>query len=267
MAGKYIINNGYNLFYDVTGNGDNSIIFIHGLCGNHEVWSKNIPAFTGKYKTLAVDMFGHGNSGKGISPKDAFKSMSSAINDIIKKEGLQRAAIVGHSIAGNILLNCMEGGMENVMAYIFVDCTFNATKGIVNSRNRLADTLLGNPKEQVDDAILKWYRSMMDMNASHGDNEVIISSLKNLDWNWIFNFAKATNFVRKAPRTDIPILIFESDWLTKDEPERSFARALPRATYFHFPASNHFFFVYESGKFNKILQEFLDKNLPEQSNF
>jgi len=65
-----------NLFYEINGKGDNSLIFIHGLCGSHNVWSKNIPAFTSKYRVLAIDMFGHGNSSKDISPKEAFEFIS-----------------------------------------------------------------------------------------------------------------------------------------------------------------------------------------------
>ena len=263
MAGKYITINGHDLFYEIKGKGNNSIIFIHGLCGNHKVWYKNIPAFASKYKVLAIDIFGHGNSSKEISPKWAFESMASVIKKLIEKEGLQRVVLIGHSIAGNILLNCMEENPRNVVAYVFVDCPFNATERVVNSRNKLAGTLLANPPHQINTAIMKWYKTMMDMNASSDDNNLILSSLKNLDAKWALDFAKTTNFVRKVPQIWLPILIFESDWLTKDEPERSFTRALPHANYFHWPVSNHFFFVYQAGKFNKILQEFLDKNLPE----
>ena len=261
MAEKYLNNNSHNVFYEIQGKGDNSLIFIHGLCGDHRVWSKNIPAFARKYRIIALDMFGHGNSAKDISPKEAFESMPKVIENLIKKERLRRVALIGHSIAGNILLSCIEKKLRNVFSYVFIDCTFNATERVVNSRNKLADTLLANSPNQINIAIMKWYKTMMDINASSDDNDLILSSLKNLDGKWIFNFAKATNFLRKVPQTWLPMIIFESDWLTKEEPERSFARILPHANYSHWSVSNHFFFVYEAEKFNRILQEFLDKHL------
>ena len=261
MTGGYINNKESDLFYETRGKGNNSLIFIHGLCGDHGVWSKNIPAFTSKYRVVAIDVFGHGNSDKEISPKEAFESMSSAIKSLIEKERLRRVALIGHSIAGNILLSCMEEKIKNVIAYVFVDCTFNATERVVNSRNKLADALLKNPADKINLAVMKWYKTMTDSNASPEDNKLILSSLKNLNGKWALDFLKTTNFVRHVPKTNLPILIFESDWLTKDEPERSFARVLPHADYFHWPVSNHFFFVYESWKFNRVLQEFLDKHL------
>ena len=225
------------------------------------MWSKNIPAFTNKYRVLAIDIFGHGNSSAEISPKEAFESMPSAIKKIIEKERLGNVVLIGHSIAGNILLSCMEEKLRNVIAYVFVDCTFNATESVVNSRNKLADNLLNNPADKINLAMMKWYKNMMDSNASPEDNKLILSSFKNLNGKWALDFLKTTNFVRHVPKTSLPMLIFESDWLTKNEPERSFARVLPHADYFHWPVSNHFFFVYESSKFNEKLLDFLDKYL------
>lgn len=255
---KYIDIEGHNLFYDIQGKGNNSIIFIHGLCGNHKVWSKNVPAFAKKYRVVAIDMFGHGSSDKEIDPKEAFMAMPKAISSLIEKEGLENVALIGHSVAGNILLRCIEENI-NINTYVFVDCTFNATENIVNSRNKLADAILNNPKSQINAAIIRWYKTMMDIGASPKDNEMILSSFKNLNGKWALDFVKATNFVGKVPKTSIPIFIFESDWLTKDNPERSFAKVLPKAGYFHWPALNHFFFVYEPKRFNMILLEFLNR--------
>jgi len=254
----YLDYNGYKLFYEIQGQGNNSIIFIHGLCGDHRIWSKNILAFTSRYRVMSIDMFGHGKSSDDISPKTAFESMPTVIEKLIEKEKLQNVILIGHSIAGNILCSCIERNIKNVKGYVFVDCTFNATEKIVNSRNKLADSLLDNPIDKLNSAIITWYKTMMDMNAAAEDNKLILSSLKNLNEKLVLNFLKITNFVRKAPKTNLPVLIFESNWLTKDEPERSFHKILPNAGYCLWPVQNHFFFVYEAPEFNQRLQEFLE---------
>ncbi|MFY9484443.1 MAG: alpha/beta hydrolase [Patescibacteria group bacterium] len=254
----YLDKNGYKLFYEIQGQGNSSLIFIHGLCGDHRVWSKNVPAFTINYRIITIDMFGHGNSSADISPKAAFEAMPTVIEDLITKEKLQNVVVVSHSIAGNILLSCIEQNIKNVRGYVFIDCAFNANERVVNSRNKLADTLANNPAGKLNSAIVNWYKTMMDMNAATKDNELILTALNNLDGNWILDFLKATNFVRHVPNTNFPVLIFESDWLTKDEPERSFHKILPNADYSRWPVSNHFFFVYEASKFNQRLKKFLD---------
>lgn len=262
----YIDHNGHKLFYEIQGQGNSSLIFIHGLCGDHRVWSKNVPAFTNNYRVITIDMFGHGDSSTDISPKAAFEALPTAIEHVIAKEKPQNVVVIGHSIAGNILLSCIEQNIKGVREYVFVDCAFNANDRVVNSRNKLANTLANNPAGKLKSAIVDWYKTMMDMNAAVEDNKLILSALEKLDVNWILGFLKATNFVRRPPNTNLPILIFESDWLTKDEPERSFHKILPNADYSHWPVSNHFFFVYQADKFNQQLREFLDRHHLHSSN-
>lgn len=256
-----ITHNNCPLYYESRGQGSSGIIFIHGLCGNREVWSKNIPAFSSRYKVIALDMFGHGNSSNNIPPKEAFDSMPEIIGKIIEKEGLEKVVLAGHSIAGNILCSCIEKKLENVCGYVFVDCKFNASERVVTSRNRLADSLVGNSPSETQSKIVAWYKTMMDIDAPNKDNELIFSAFRNLNGKWIVDFIRVTNFVRPPPKTDLPVAIFESDWLTRDELERSFRPVFPNSIYLRWQVSNHFFFVYESEKFNAELEEFLDKVL------
>ena len=254
----YLKINGHQLFYETQGKDNNCLIFIHGLCGDHRVWLKNTPSFTNNYQVITIDMFGHGNSSKKNNPQAAFESMPAAISRLIEKEKIKNALLIGHSIAGNILLSCMEQNLNNVKAYVFVDCAFNATKRVVNSRNKLANSLLRYPKNQLHSAIENWYKTMMDMSADPKDNQLILSALKMLKGTWPLDFLKITNFVRKIPPIRLPTLVFESNWLTKDEPERSFKNAFKQEKFVRWPVANHFFFVYQAKKFNQKLKEFLE---------
>jgi len=40
------------------------VLFIHGLGGDHRMWLYQVPAFCGRFPTLAVDLRGHGRSTK-----------------------------------------------------------------------------------------------------------------------------------------------------------------------------------------------------------
>lgn len=249
--------NHHNLFYQTSGQGNLALIFIHGLCGDHRVWSNNIPFFAKEYKVISVDLFGHGDSSKDLSPEEAFAHSAEAVEALIEKEAPNGAVLIGHSIAGNILLNCIERNIKNVRGVIFVDSTFNANERVVNSRNKLADSLLSNPSDHLNSAMVMWYRTMTDPNASVQDNALILSALKKIDPVWVLTFLKTTNNARTAPQTSIPLLIIESDWLTKDEPERSFRTAFPNAHFIHWQTSTHFFFVYEPEKFYRVVERFL----------
>ncbi|MGV9557755.1 alpha/beta fold hydrolase [Streptomyces sp. NPDC003401] len=48
------------------GTGDRVAVLVHGLMADHRTWQELVPVLTGRgYRVLAVDLRGHGNSGRG----------------------------------------------------------------------------------------------------------------------------------------------------------------------------------------------------------
>lgn len=88
---------GIEIAYQVHGVGS-PVIFLHGITENLTVWDQFIPAFSGNYKMVAVDLRGHGQS----TPVDK-ASMAELTQDIIvltSKLELGSPAIIGHSLGG-----------------------------------------------------------------------------------------------------------------------------------------------------------------------
>ena len=252
------------IFYQSEGSSHQGIIFIHGLCGDRRVWTKTIPTFSASYQTIALDLFGHGDSSKDINPQEAFEEMPRVIERLIQRENLDEVVLVGHSIAGNILCECMEKNIDRVKGYVFLDCAWNATQRVVDSRNKLADELMALPTDEFFPKMKKWYQTMMEMDQPQSDNELILSAIDRLEGKWTMEFLKATNLVRKAPKTNVPTLLFESKWLTKIEPERSFRKAFPNSKLVMGTTPSHFFFVYDPDPFNQKLRSFVDQCFDEK---
>src|SRR5438093_886209 len=55
---------GLSIAYEVRGKGDTALIFLHGWCGDREYWKHQVNAFAGEYRIVALDLAGHGESGK-----------------------------------------------------------------------------------------------------------------------------------------------------------------------------------------------------------
>lgn len=91
------------------------IILLHMLNKDKSSWSEFAKKLQTKYKVLAIDLRGHGNSDlnwKSFSDKD-FNNMLldiDAANDFLKMEGANKIAIIGASIGANLALNY---GTEN----------------------------------------------------------------------------------------------------------------------------------------------------------
>ena len=94
--------------YDIS-RGENKktfLIFVHGVAGNLKVW-KRIRLFFRKrgISTLAVDLRGHGKSGKPKSAENyKLEDFAKDINEVIKKENIFSPIIVGHSLGTMVTL-------------------------------------------------------------------------------------------------------------------------------------------------------------------
>ena len=53
----------WNLYYEEAGAGD-PVVLVHGMDSDHTVWNGILPLLEGTYRVLAVDLRGHGFSGK-----------------------------------------------------------------------------------------------------------------------------------------------------------------------------------------------------------
>jgi 3-oxoadipate enol-lactonase len=104
----------------------NTLIFLHGWGHNHTVWKKEIEFFNKKkYDTLALDLRGHGKSGK---PKKlanySMNNFAKDIDEIIKKEKIENPVLIGHSLGGMIILKFMELFPKKAKAIVLIDTTY-----------------------------------------------------------------------------------------------------------------------------------------------
>ncbi|BAM99773.1 alpha/beta fold hydrolase [Blattabacterium cuenoti] len=88
------------------------IVLLHGFMENLEIWNdiySNIS--TKKYKVLSIDFPGHGKSVFTLEKKNTVFTMEEAaeiVKKIVKKENIQKAVFVGHSMGGYVALAMAE---------------------------------------------------------------------------------------------------------------------------------------------------------------
>ncbi len=94
--------NGITINYDICGDGNWSTL-VHGAGDNGGIWYNQLPALSGKYKTLTLDMRGHGASGVPDGPYDidAYLSDLDALLIALK---IDKTALLGHSLGGRVAL-------------------------------------------------------------------------------------------------------------------------------------------------------------------
>lgn len=92
--------NGVDQCYELTGDGDTTIVWIHGIGGKHDTWADITPNVPG-FRHLAYCVRGHGDSGKPAGPYnlELWARDGAALLDGL---GIERAIITGHSMGGAI---------------------------------------------------------------------------------------------------------------------------------------------------------------------
>ncbi|MHB2035986.1 MAG: alpha/beta fold hydrolase [Nitrososphaerales archaeon] len=90
------------IYYELTGNGEECIVFVSGTGFNSEVWKPfQVPYFSKNYKVLICDNRGVGNSDKPDAPYST-RVFASDIVQVMKNLGIERGHLIGHSMGGRV---------------------------------------------------------------------------------------------------------------------------------------------------------------------
>lgn len=102
MARTAISSDGVPIVYDVQGDGPDTVVFVHGWTCNRSHWDTQVQAFSNSYRTIAVDMGGHGES--GLKRTDwTMPSFAEDVAAVLDRENVDRAVVVGHSMGGRVI--------------------------------------------------------------------------------------------------------------------------------------------------------------------
>ncbi len=98
---KVSLSNNIEIAYTDTGDGDKTLIFIHGLGGYLKHWQYNVPDLSKDFRCIAVDLAGYGKSSKG-DYSGSMTFQAEVLAEFIEKLNLQNVWLVGHSMGGQI---------------------------------------------------------------------------------------------------------------------------------------------------------------------
>jgi pimeloyl-ACP methyl ester carboxylesterase len=94
--------NGHRIAYLDEGNGE-VLLLVHGLSGSSSSWTKVMPKLARKYRVIAPDLLGHGQSDK---PHCDYTPATFArlLRDLLDALGIDKVTVVGHSLGGGVAM-------------------------------------------------------------------------------------------------------------------------------------------------------------------
>lgn len=96
----FITANGITQHYELTGDGQQAVVWIHGIGSRLETWATTTPQFPG-FRHLTYDVRGMGESGHEDGPV-SLATWARDLDALMEALGIPRAVVVGHSMGGAI---------------------------------------------------------------------------------------------------------------------------------------------------------------------
>jgi pimeloyl-ACP methyl ester carboxylesterase len=111
---------------------------IHGSGGAIDWWDEMIPLLAEQgRRTIAIDLLGYGGSDKPSSGY-SIESQASLVAQVLAKLGIERAAVVAHSLGGKVATALAEGSPELVAGIGIIDTAPDSSYGGQSGTARVA---------------------------------------------------------------------------------------------------------------------------------
>ncbi|MGB2907350.1 MAG: alpha/beta hydrolase [Candidatus Aminicenantaceae bacterium] len=111
---------GVPIYYESQGQGDFTLVFVHGWCTDMSYWEAQIPSFRVYYQVVTLDLAGHGRSGKDrdVWSMEAFGQDVAAV---VRKLDLNHVILIGHSLGGPVVLEAARLLPDRVIGLLGAD--------------------------------------------------------------------------------------------------------------------------------------------------
>ncbi len=124
IEGAFVSYDGAKLhFIDYGGEGD-VIVLLSGMSDTAHVWRDFAKRFTPTHRVLALTRRGHGASTRATSGY-AIPELALDIRAFLDQQGIERAALAGHSIAGDEITAFAARYPDRVDALIYIDAALD----------------------------------------------------------------------------------------------------------------------------------------------
>ncbi len=99
---RYLDLHGERVAYRDAGAGE-TLLLIHGMAGSSATWRAVIPELAKRYRVVAPDLLGHGESAK---PRGDYSlgAFAAWLRDLLDELGISQATVVGQSLGGGVAM-------------------------------------------------------------------------------------------------------------------------------------------------------------------
>ena len=250
---------GVPIAYDVSGSGDTVLIFVHGWSCDRSYWREQVPAFTGEYRVVAIDLGGHGES--PANREDwSIESFGQDVAAVAAAVDADHVVLIGHSMGGLVVLDAAMRLGDRVAGIIGVDTLKDAPARPV-SADRAAEMFTTSPDEFPVrmDAVVRRAMFTDDSPVELIDEIARDMAAGDPTVGGHAGIAHATYDVGAALRNldGVPLVLINAGYTPTNED--ALEEAYPGSRVVVIPDSGHFVMLERPAAFNAALRSELDR--------
>lgn len=106
MKKQFVLFSGKKIAFTDEGSGP-CLVMLHGFTESLDIWEDFSGVLSAQFRVLCVDLPGHGQS-ECTGESHSMDHMAEVVHFILKERGIQRCAILGHSMGGYVSLAFAE---------------------------------------------------------------------------------------------------------------------------------------------------------------
>lgn len=176
---KIVINNDTLSYYD-KGKGKTTLLFIHGSFVNKEYWKNQIQFFSKKYRVIALDLAGHGNSTHNRN-NWTIQEFGNDITQIITKLSLKRVILIGHSVGADIALETASQNNPAIIGIVGIDYFKNTGFALPENVIEQVITNLKTDFQKTNEQYVN--QALVTQKTNQGIKDRILSDFKSMNPN------------------------------------------------------------------------------------
>ena len=255
-----IKNGDVSISYTMAGNGDTSIVFVHGWGISKEYWKEQIEELSSDYTVVALDLGGHGQSGHNRE-NWTIEEFAKDVRAVIDGLHLNNVILVGHSMGGEIILQTALSFPAKVIGFIGIDNFKQFVTSFTPQEEKQVSDFMQSLKTNFDTTATMYTRLALFPQGYSDTNSVnrVIRSIRQTDsavaikaLESLMYFAlKDSEMISRLP---IPAHLIVSDYTATNE--ESFRRAAKAGSSIRvIKGTGHYPMIEQPHQFTELLKE------------
>jgi len=245
-----------------------AIVFLHGFPFNHSMWDAQIQLLGRRFRTLAYDQRGHGQSDVGTGHY-ALELLVDDLLELLDAKKITKAVLCGLSMGGYVALRAMERAPERFSGLILADTRSESDS---NETRIKRSGSLKTIQEQGVSTFCEGFLKAIFAPESLIHKPEVVDQVRNMIMGnspigimgMIMALAGRTDTTASLDKIKVPtlILVGEKDAVTPPEAAQAMYDKIHGATWVKIPNAGHMSNLENPDAFNAALEKFIKTIIP-----